>query len=273
MKNKLNIRSLLDDKNIRLTHNEYNYIIELIYKINEFIIKRDSDLNKNLKNNLTSLKIRKDKIEIWENGYNSKENELIIDNSKWDIVSILEMASTNRNKKYSGIVMDDGLGYGLNAGITEYFSKCLSNKRSYYVIESLVAETLLKLNYNVVFYSYFYNNGSNMMQFGKNINDLLIKLDLYHSNYLKMNKMISNTKNKNSIFRLQCSNFYCMYYIIENLIKIIDESFIDENEKYKIVSDFVSKFNSIISFEEFKYLKELKIDVKKNVKVYKRKVE
>lgn len=273
MKTGLNINDLLDDENIYLAFNEFDYIKEVIYKVNEFITRRDSHLNKNLKNNLIGLKIKKDKIKLSENGYNASENELRIDNTKWDIVSVLEMASTNRNKMYPGIILENGIGYGLNAGITEYFSKCLSNKNSYYVIESLIAETLLKLNYDVVFYSYFYNNGSNLMLIDKKIKDLMVYLDLYHDNYIKIIKLNENKKNKKQIFDLQVSNYHNVYSIIDILINIVNISFISEEDKYKIISEFISKFISITSFDEFRYLKSINYDAEKIRKKYKRKVK
>lgn len=273
MKTKLNISNLLVDENIYLTFSEFYYIKEIIYKVNEFIVRRDITLNKNLKNNLSSLKIRKDKICLWENGYNALKNELRVDITKWDIASVLEMASTDRNKKYPGVVFDDGIGYGLNAGITEYFSRCLSNKNSNYAIEALVAETLLKLNYDVVFYSYFYNNGSNLMLIDRKIKDLMIHLDFYHDKYIELTKLSENKKDKKKIYEFQCSNYYNVYFIIDNLIEIVNVSFISEEEKCKIISDFVSKFVSITNFDEFRYLKSFNYDVKKIKKIYKRKVK
>lgn len=256
----------LNSENIHLNFFDYNYLKELVYKVNSFITKIDPTLNKNLKNNLKDLVVKKGRLKISDKSYDEANNILTIDMCKWDLIGVLQIASTNRIDGKSGVITNNGLGRGLNAGITEYFSRMMSSKIDYYIIETLIAETLLKLNLNTVFYSYFYSNGTNLMQFDSKMKDLMMYLDTYHDNYIKINEAIALKKDKSLIFKLQCSNFYNIYYVIETLITIINRSFIDEEKKNKIVSEFISKFNSITSFEEFRYLRDLNNGIKNKCK-------
>ena len=275
----------------------YHFTSNPFYKVNNFITSFDSNLNKNLLVNLKDLVIS-DKPNFRHSAYyDHKKNEAYSKCDKFDIFVLLCIASNNRNRRYTGIITRDGLGYGLNNGLTEIYTNKMINKRLIYTIEALVSEFFLIKDKKIITESFFQNDGNRLISIDKDMELILSLLDNYHDNQLELMYLYKEkfTKERfyhnevygealrqknfylnsiyNKISKLEYNNHAIIYKIIETILNIIEQN---ENKEEQLEQlNYLNKnFSKITNRDELSYLNDIKdifqekLDVT-NVKVMK----
>lgn len=256
----------------------YLFYSNPIYKVNDFITRVDANLAKNLRKNMEDLSFIKANYYYYNNYLNILYYDY--DNKKDDIWGVLEIASNDINKEYpGGIVLEGEIGTGLNNGLTEYYESEIGVNRYRYPLESLVAQVLLSLDFNLVTNSYFNNNGEQLLLLSKDIKNLIKYVDEYHRNYnilgnlhierleikdsefneIKKKKIFNELNNY--IFKLETDNYSNVYYIISYLINIIKNSKLEDFEKQSLYKNISEQFKCIFNVKEFKYLNEVTRDL------------
>lgn len=282
---KSSLKRIHDARNRFDILNSPNYFIwtNPFYQVNKFITNIDKDLNKNFINNINNLIIEEEPRKIQPTVYNYYSNILNTKGLLNNIYTLLHMASNDIDKRYLGIIIEDGIGYSLNEGLTELFANEICYKGYNYPFEVTVAKSLFMIDKKIVAESYFNNDGNNLMLINSKIKDLMISLDSYHDNYVKLlslykekniieqskykdEKLESLIENLNySINMIEEENFENVYNIFNILINIINNSKIEEEQKqylFKVISD---EFNSIFTNSNLTYLQELSYEIKRNI--------
>lgn len=264
-----------------LNRRTYLFSSNPFYKVNNFITNIDKRFNKNYLLNLRNLIITTEKQEGYTSDYDYKNNKIYSKDSKSDIFALLHVASNNREKEYTGIITKDGIGYGLNNGITEYYTNLINGKKLVYPIEALAANVLDAVEHRALALSYFENNSEAIQLADSEIITLIKTLDNYHDNYLELtnlykqkedkerfyhNQIYGNTlEDKNielkringKIYRLECLNYGNVYDIYGLLISIIRKSRLNKNEQSILIEYVNGKFSNIFEKENFYYLNNL----------------
>lgn len=283
---KSNLKRIYDLRRNFDIYNNPHYLLysNPIYRVNDFITRVDANLVRNFRKNMEDIVI----IDDSDYYYDHYLNRLYCDSRKNDIWGMLEVASNDRKKEHSGIVLEGEIGVGLNTGLTEYYESEIGINRFRFPLESLVAQVLLSIDFNLVTNSYFNNNGEQLLLLSNDIKSLMKYLDKYHRNYVELVELYNerlvkkdtefkNLEKKkafnelnNYIFKLETDNYSNVYYIISYLINILKTSKLEDFEKqilYKTVSD---EFKAIFSIKEFKYLKEVTYDLDEFTRVKKK---
>ncbi len=263
---------ILNNKRYFLSENPF-------YKVNEFIKKFSPELNKNYIKNVKTLDI----INKHENIYDVDKNVISSLNNKADIFLLLYLASNDRCKKNSGLIDENGKGYGLNNGATDLFCHMISNKKLTYKVEALVAESLFMMDEKIFVASYFENNYINLKKINNDldIDKLNEKLDKYHDNYLILidkqkekfiksrfynNLVYGNTlKQKNNklldlekeIYNLEKENYEIVYDILIMLLNSLSNNYSLNKNNNLIIGKISQDFEKIVKSDNFEYLQEL----------------
>lgn len=253
----------------------YHLMPNPIYQVNEFITNIDKGLNRNFLENLKDLKIEKESLRSIASDYDCQTNTLYCKNNKADVFGLLNVASNNRSKPNTGIILEDGVGYALNKGLTELFTYNINNKKCVFPLEATIAKALLIVESEVATYSYFKNSGEILNLKNRLIKDFMISLDTYHENYIKLiglyderwtnefkklktNEQIKQLeKIREEIHELEQVNFSVVNNILISLIEIIEKSFIEESEKESLAFKLNHEFNLLFDSEKFCYLVRL----------------
>lgn len=281
---KSNLKLIYDKKDKIDILNRQNYLLmpNPIYKVNKFINEINPNYTKNFINNLTDLKIEKES--YCDSYYIYDENILYCNNSKGDIFGLLHVASNDRNKKNTGIIVGNEVGFSLNNGLTEVYQNYIEDKKISYKLEAIIAEALLMLDFDLVTYSYFNNAGEMLNEFNEDINSLMNYLDDYHLKSFELInlykeffvKKLNKFKTRNALLQLdnlyekiekvENSNIENVYRVFYTLIRIINNSKVDEIRKQQIFIKLNYKFKTLFeSNEEFNYLKGLNTEFEKNI--------
>lgn len=290
-----NLKRIYDakDKIDILTKPSYRFMVNPIYQVNKFILEIDKKITKdniytNLINNIEDLDIVTISRKNYKSDYDYVTNTIYTSDSKSDIFGLLHVASNDRTKKYTGIITDDGIGCGLNNGLTEVFTNKINNKRFSYLLEAIIADVLLKLDFKIMSHSYFKNAGNDVMLISKNLKELMVDLDSYHNNQIELITLYRErfargyTKIRNStltqeldaidyeISRLERANYSNVCNIFNILIGIINNSNLKDSEKLDLFSKLNNIFNSIFNNEEFTYLSGSTLEFEKSIYSMKR---
>ena len=268
-----------------LSNHRYNFLPNPFYLVNKFITRIDNSLNKNYLFNLKDLSIEDSTGKDYISNYDYRHNRISSSDSKSDVFALLHLASNGINKKYTGIITIDGVGYGLNSGITDYYTNLINGKIYSYPVEALIAKTLDSVNHKLLATSYFENNSHLLCQ-SLNIPvhyalDLLELVDNYHDNYIELIKCYREKfdkerfyhneiygkflKEKNKqlvdlygkIHELEQTNYILVDDIYWLLIDIIDFSKLNTSEKNRIIKHLNDNLSELFKKEQFNYLSNL----------------
>lgn len=290
---KSNLKKIYDlkDEFDILNRPRYRFYTNPIYQVNKFITDFDADLNENFINNLKDLKIKSEKIDDCISDYDYVNNTIYSSDEIVDVYGLLHVASNDRSKKYTGVILDNDLGYGLNNGFTDLFTNDINNKNFSYPLEATIAKALLMLDNNVVMHSYFTNSGEELKQISNRVHELMKYLDSYHDTFIKLISLYkerfikdcmflkSNDAKKelkkinDNIYTLECANFANVYHIFNILIDIIDSSNLDNDSKEDLFIRLRNEFKHMFIGEGFFYLRELSREFDKGLLVKKRSYE
>jgi len=269
----------------------YRFYVNPIYQVNKFITDFDADLNKNFINNLEDLKIKTENMTGCISDYDYVNNAIYSGSDIGDVYGLLHVASNDRSKKYTGVILDNNLGYGLNNGFTDLFTNDINNKKFSYLLEATIAKALLMINNNIVMHSYFTNNGEELREISNRVHELMKYMDSYHDTFIKLYSLYKekfmkdyifikskDAKNElkkinDNIYTLECSNFSNVYHVFDILIDIINSSNLDSDRKEDLFIRLRNEFKHMFSCEEYFYLSELSQEFNKNICVKRRKYE
>ena len=279
-----------------LNNRRYLIYSNPFYLVNRFIVRIDDRLNNNYLFNLKDLGIIDNDDNRYTSNYDYLYNVVSSSNSKSDVFALLHVASNKKGNNYTGIITKDGIGYGLNNGVTDYYTNLINGKRNSYPIEAIVAKVFDKILHKTLATCYFENNSfyfCNSLCLSESfIIDFMKKIDIYHDNYIELihcyrekfekeryyNNEIygKNLKEKNiqlqrlynKIHFLEKENYSIVYDIYYSLVDFIENSEIIYNEKIKLIEYINNEFNKLFCKEEFNYLSNLN-NVFENVNVRK----
>ena len=255
------------------------------YMVEEFLNKYYVNCKKNYHSNLRDLKVVKNIYSDYIFDYNNVTNTISSKDFCGDIYGLLHLASVDRENDKNGVI-NNGIGYGLNAGICEFYASTIVNVRNRYPIESLVAEFNNRIDINILGESYFDNKPLNLSK------NFISNIDKYHDNYIDLSNIYNQLfyqgmaingsiygklfRSNNSKYskdflkykeymmdKLENDNFALVYNIISELVKMIYNSNLTEQEKAKDLVDLNRELNRIYDNAHFHYLREL-IDVVKD---------
>lgn len=250
------------------------------YMVEEFLTKYYVNCKKNYHSNLKDLKVVKNASRHYIFDYDNVTNTISSKDFLGDIYGLLHIASFDRENDKNGII-NNGVGYGLNAGICEFYASTIVNVKNRYPIESLVAEFINRIDINILGESYFGNKPLNLSD------GLISNIDKYHDNYINLSNLYNElfyqgmalngsiygklfrgnsfdlTSMEYRIDKLENDNFALVYNIISELVKMIYNSNLTEQEKAKDLVDLNRELNRIYDNAHFHYLREL-IDVVKD---------
>lgn len=267
---------------------KYHFNPNPIYQVNRFITNIDEDLTKNLRTNLEDIIIINDYMGSSISEYDNESNILYCNRRDGDIFGLLQVASNDRTKPNIGIVIENDIGYGLNNGLTEVFKNDIDYTGFCYPLEATIAKTLLMIDSKLVTYSYFNNDGENLKNLSNSMKALMIYTDLYHDNTIKlanlynrnfranMNKYRNIEQNKtldlirSKIYKLELENINNVYLIFEYLIKVIENSNLEELEKQDLYIRLNNEFRQIFSNDKLEYLDETPNELEKHIYVKKK---
>lgn len=256
----------------------YHLLANPIYQVNRFINKIDERLNKNFIENLKDIKIEKETITNSASDYDYNNNTLYCKNSKADVFGLLNVASNDRSKPNTGIILKDGTGYAINKGLTELFTHNINNKRCVFPFETIIAKALAAIESEVIADCYFKNSGNILIIKNSLLKEFMVLLDNYHVNYLKLINLYSekwkdefvklkfNERKKRlemineEIYDLEKTNFSLVVSITDYLINIIDNAFIEDSEKKNIFLMLSHEFDLLLENEKFYYLCDFSFD-------------
>lgn len=281
--NKMNYGEMLNKRTYLLSSNPF-------YKVNNFIINIDKGLNKNYIKNLIDLIITQEKQTGYTSDYDYKNNKIYSKDSKSDIYGLLHVASNDREKEYTGIITPEGIGYGLNNGLTEYYTNSINNKKIVYPIETLIAKIFDSIEHRAVAIGYFNNDSQMLLLSDSEIIKIMELLDFYHDNYIELLNLYkekfdkeryfhnevygkylkSNNINLQEIYskinKLEYKNTACMYEIYRSLIMVIRRSCLEKNEQDILIEYMNGCFKNIFKNENFNYLSNLTTKFEKTPK-------
>ena len=274
MYGKMNCGELLGTRTYQLSSNPF-------YKVNNFITNIEKGLNKNFIKNLIDLIITQENQSGYTSDYDYKNNKIYSRDSKSDVFGLLNVASNDREKEYTGIITKEGIGYGLNNGITEYYTNQINGKKFVYPIEALSANVLDAVQHRILALSDFGNN-SEILEYANSETIALMKtLDIYHDNYLELTNLYKQKQDKERfyhneiygkhfenndielrringrIYKLECINYGIVFDIYGLLINIIRRSALNKNEQSILIEYVNRKFNNIFKKDNFNYLNNL----------------
>jgi len=271
-------------------YNKANYFFTSnpIYKVNKFITNIDEKLTKNFKENLEDILIVNDYLGDSLTEYDHITNTLYCNRKDGDIFGLLHVASNDRTKPNSGIIIDNDIGYGINNGLTEVFKNDIEYNDFSYQLEATIAKTLLMIDSKLVTYSYFNNDGEALKRLSNSIKALMIYTDLYHNNNIKImslyNQKLTNnierfkTLDRKKIIRvtnerickLETENINNVSLIFGHLINIIKSINLEELEKQDLYIRLYNEFDEMFKEERYNYLNELTEEFDKHIYVKKR---
>lgn len=289
---KSSLKRLHDAKDRFDILNSPNYFmwVNPFYQVNKFITSIDKDLNKNFIKNIDDLIIEEAQNKIHLTDYNYYCNIINLRRVTNNIYTLLHIASNDIDKKYFGVIIEDGIGYSLNEGLTELFANEISYKGYNYPFEVMVAKSLFMIDKKNVAESYFKNDGNNLMLINPKIKNLMISLDSYHDNYIKLlnlykeKNIIRQSKNKDkklesllenlndSINMIEEENFENVYTIFSILINAINDSKFEEEKKQYLFKTISDEFSNIFTNSNLAYLQELSYEIKRNVYMKRRSI-
>lgn len=299
---KSSLKKIYDNKdNFNIIENRrYFFILNPFYLVNRFITRIDDNLNKNYLLNLANLTVQENDDTKCLSNYNYLHNIISSSNSKSDVFALLHVASNNRERKYTGIITEDGIGYGLNCGITDYYTNLINRKNLTYPLEVIIARVLNYIDNKDLATSYFTNNFELIQTKLKNENliDLMALLDEYNDNYITLIRLYNERFDKEryyyneiygnqlkekdlklqnlytKIHRLEYNNYDIVYKIYNCIINIIEKNINLYPETKETLIQFVNnEFCELFKMEQFKYLQNISNSFRKievtNVKVMK----
>jgi len=269
-----------DDFDI-LNKRNFMFYSNPFYLVNNYINNIDRHLNHNFINNLNDLQISNTNEFGYNSNYDYKNNIVNSKDSKSDVFALLHVASNNRKKEYTGIITPEGVGYGLNNGLTDYYTNKINGKKIVYPIEALVAKTLDKICQGEVSLDYFENEYRNFIEYDDCILNLMKLVDQYHDNYIELIECYRNKFEKerfyynsiygrqlkekniqlqelyNKISKLEYNNYTLVEKIHELLLDIIYYTDFNYSDMHLIAWNFENELETIISKENFGYLSNL----------------
>ena len=246
-----------------------------IYQVNNFIVDANKKMNGNFLSNLNDLNILSTNEPLCKVDYDYNTNTLYCNDRSADVYGLLHVASNNRRKQYTGIILNSDVGYGINNGLTETFTHNINGSKFSYPLEAVVAEVLLTIDSDLMYYSYFSNNGSLVMLLNNKVEELMRNVDKYHDNTIELNSLYKelfalkcsvykNNEYKNRLecvnekmLKLEYDNFATVYNIFNLLVDIISNSKLSRSDKQKLLSKTYYECEHIFSKEEMSYLLEL----------------
>jgi len=263
------------------------------YKVKRFISKGISPIYiENYLDNLKDLTIKKVDYKGYKSDYDYLTNTIFTSDSKSDIFGLLHVASNDREKEYTGIITKEGIGYGLNNGLTELFTHTINHKKIVYPIEVLISKILLTTKNKEICYSYF-NNDSGSLINNEIIFEILNFTDIYHNNYIELSSLYRQKFSKefayhnqiygkklkekdhelgeinDRIYTLEYINIEVLYNIIDKLINLISNSNLPQEQQVNILKILTNNLNKIVIKDNFRYLQELTEDFDERFQVKK----
>lgn len=265
------------------------------YLVNEFIYSsfKYKYLTDNYYDNIFNLKVLNEPNKKCLYSYDSEYNTVYSSNSKADIFALLNVASTDRFSKKSGVIKEN-IGYGLNYGITDFYNKKITRDKSFFPFESFVASVINKADSDILAKAYFdpkFNNLSELIPDDK-YDSFLELIDKYHDNYLKLMKLyrykfseeryyfnlvygetlrkrnVKLYELEDKINKLESENYTIVYDVLDNLVEFISNNDELTNKKKKECFAFMSsKLEKLLSKDELFYLNELNDTFKSNENV------
>ena len=256
-----------------ITKSKYILRKNPIFQVNEFIKSIEPNLNNNFINNLQTLKVE-DECD-YQNAYDYETNTLFCKDSKSDVYGLLHVASNDLCKNYTGVIIDDEIGYALNNGLTEAYTKIINNKKPNYSLEVLVANKLLEIDFKNVSRSYFKNEGNDLLELFFEIRPLMQALDCYHDNSFTLislyrqlfSERMKKFKNNDEIEKInynidifENANIDNVFNVLYDLINLINFSNIEGAEKQRLLLELRKDFGKLLKLEQFSYLNVLPLD-------------
>lgn len=265
-----------------LNTSRYLFISNPFYQVNKFSTSFDKDLNDNFLFNLKDLSIAENKTNEYISNYDYKHNVVSSKEAKSDVFALLHVASNDRKRNYTGIINEEGMGYGINSGLTDYYTSLINGKKYSYPIEAVIAKTIDKICHKDLESSYFKNNVNILLNSNK-INkeclaELFLLVDKYHDNYIELIRLYKDKfekeryyhnevygkylkgKNKkildldNKIYELEYNNYIIVDDIYWLLIDIIDFSKTTDSFKQVLIESLDSDLTHLFKLEQFSYL-------------------
>lgn len=253
--------------------------------VNEFICSNFNYkfLTDNYYNNLINLKVLNEPNKKCLYSYDSEVNTIYSSDSKADIFALLDVASTDRFSKKSGVIKGN-IGYGLNYGIADFYNRKITKEKSFFPFESFVASVINKIDPNLLAKVYFAPKVNNLTELIPNDKyDIFLELiDKYHNNYLKLMKLyrykfseeryyfnlvygetlrkknIKLHKLEDKINSLESENYTIVYDVLDNLVEFIsNNNKLNEKTKIETLEFMINKLDKILSKDEFLYLNGL----------------
>jgi len=263
--------------------NRNNYLLSPnpFFQVHNFINSINKDLNSNFLMNLNDLKISKNKEDGCSSNYDYKKNVIYSKDSKSDVFALLHVASNNRQNKYTGIITKEGVGYGLNNGLTDYYANMINGKKIVYPIEALAAKIIDMIYHGNLVKSYFKNNSEEITNVNIFISKLMELVDTYHDNYIELMECYMEKFNKeryyynavygkflkekniqlqelyNKIHKLEYNNYALVEDIYFMLIDIIEISRLCLDDQNHLINLLDNEIKEIIKKENFSYLNNL----------------
>lgn len=271
-----------------LNKSTYHFMQNPFYQVNKYISNINEGLTKNFKENLNDLKIEIESNPLYKSSYDYTTNTLYCKNVKTDVFALLHMASNDKDKKYTGIILNGEIGYGLDNGLTEMFAVDINHENFIHPLEATIAKSLYMIDPKIVTFSYFTNDGNSLLLLNKNIKELMVNIDNYYNNYIKLiflnkelfarkyRKLRSSNQNKelkeleSEIYYLERINFENAYKSFKILINIINESKLSLEEKQDLFTRLYNEFDILFGDEQFSYLNELANEFKNSAYTKKR---
>lgn len=275
-----------------LNSSRYLFSSNPFYQVNEFIVKIDRSLNKNYLLNLKDLGITENKNNEYISNYDYNHNIVSSKEAKSDVFTLLHVASNDRNRKYTGIINEEGVGYGLNSGLTDYYTNLINSKNYSYPVEVIIAKTIDKICHKDLATSYFENNVNILLNdsgVDRNLlNELLLLVDKYHENYIELIRLYKDKFEKeryyhnevygkllkernlglqkiyDKIYDLEYNSYVLVDDIYWLLIDIIDFSKTTDSFKKLVIETLNSDLSSLFKLEQFSYLNNLSNYLKKD---------
>lgn len=263
-----------------IENRRYFFVSNPFYLVNRFITRIDDNLNKNYLLNLKNLIVQENDDNKCLSNYNYLHNIVSSSNSKSDVFALLHVASNNPERKYTGIITEDGIGYGLNCGITDYYTNLINGKTLTYPLEVIIVKVLNYIEHKDLATSYFANNFGLLQTKLKdeNLVDLMALIDEYNDNYITLIRLYNERFDKeryyyneiygkqlkekdlklqnlyNKIHRLEYNNYDIVYNIYNYIINIIEHNIEEKETLIQIVNN---EFCKLFKMEQFKYLQNI----------------
>lgn len=267
------------------------------YLLNSFICVNYGQkyLTDNYYNNIFNLKVLECSDKKCLFYYDEIDNKIYSSDSKTDIFALLNLASTDRFNKKSGVIKNN-IGYGLNYGITDFYNRKITKDKSYFPFECFIASTIDKIDKKTLANNYFdpTHNDLNEIIPSDKYDEFLKLVDEYHDNYLKLMKLYrykfseeryyfnliyGNTLRKRNIRlseleskinSLESKNYTIVYDVLDNLINFIsNNNNLSIEDKKNALTFMNNRFNKILANDDFYYLNDLGDTLKENIKVNK----